>query len=39
MKERKGGKGDKIYRKNEEDTGKSRSSFEKGTGRNEKICR
>jgi len=39
MKERKGGKDDRIYEKNEKGTEKSRSSFEEGIGRNEKICR
>ena len=39
MEEREGGKGHGICRKNEECIGGSRSSFEEGTGRNEKICR
>ena len=39
MEESEGGKGNRVHRKNEEGIGGSRSSFEEGTERNEKICR
>jgi len=39
MEEREGEKGDGICGKNEEGIGGSRSSFEEGTERNEKICK
>jgi len=39
MEEREGGKDNGICGKNEESIRESGSSFEEGTGRNEKICR
>ena len=38
MEEREGGKGNRVCRKNKESIGGSRSSFEEGAKRNEKIC-
>ena len=38
MEEREGGKGNRVYGKNEESIRRGRSSFEKDTGRNKKIC-